>query len=78
MNNWRDRDWLNAEFVDDDVSYFNFIFMSVINKHLPWKRPQTCINSTSWATSEFLSMVDRHEYLFKLYNKCPCQYQAKS
>ena len=68
-------DWsdvINAQSVDEAVSVFNFLFLEVINKHLPYKKIRARENSAPWVTAEFLSLIDAREYKSSKYNKCPC------
>ena len=69
-------DWtqvMQASDVDEATACFNFEIMKVINKHLPFKKIRTRINSAPWLTGEFLSLIDAREYASKQYSKCPCQ-----
>ena len=69
-------DWthvIQAHDVDEAIACFNFEIISIINKHLPFKRIRTRINSAPWVTGEFLSLIDAREYAAKQYSKCPCQ-----
>ncbi len=68
-------DWncvINCHDVCEAVSCFNFEFLTVLNKHLPWKKLRVRKNNAPWVTSEFLSLKDRREYLAKKYRDCPC------
>ena len=62
----------NCSDVNEAVSCFNFEFLTVLNKHLPWKKLRVRKSNASWVTSEFLSLIDRREYLAKKYRDCPC------
>ena len=54
------------------MSIFNFLFLQVINKHLPYKKIIARENSAQWVTGDFLSLIDACEYKSSMYNKCPC------
>ena len=52
-------DWTEvcaATDVNEDVSIFNLIFLSIINRHLPFKRITVLGNSASRITNKFLSL----------------------
>ena len=58
--NWNEV--MYAGTVDDAVAAFNFIFLQIVNKHLPWRKIRCRISKSPWITSEYLSFVDRREY----------------
>ena len=58
--------------VNESVANFNFEFLTVLNKHLPWRRLRVRKNNAPWVTTEFLSLIDRREYHANVYRKCPC------
>ena len=70
-------DWsdvYSAGTVDEAVASFNFVFIGIINSHLPLKKIRTRIKSAPWVNNEFLSLLDAREYKSNQYNKCPCQF----
>ena len=70
-------DWsavYNATDINDAVSIFNFKMLSLIDKHLPWKKVRMRKYSAPWVSNEYLSFVDRREYFAKHYRKCPCEH----
>ena len=62
-------DWddvYSAGTVDEAVASFNFIFISLVNCHLPWRKIRSRIVRSPWITSEFLSLV---EYYARKYRR---------
>ncbi len=51
--------------------YYYYIFMSVVDRHMPLKRRHFRAESVPWFTSEYLSMIDRRAYIAKLCKNCP-------
>ena len=49
------------------------LFLSVVDKHLPWNTINVRKNSAAWVNPEFLSFIDRWAYISKLYTECPCE-----
>ncbi len=41
---------------------------------MPWRKLRVRVSSAKWINNEYLSMVDRREYLAKQHKHCPCDY----
>ena len=72
-----DLDWndiYSVKDVDEAVALFNFLFLQIVNRHMPWKKIRCWKSQAPWITSEFFSLHDKKEYYCKLFKNCPCMY----
>ncbi len=65
---------LDLQSVDEMVNEFNFSFMEIVNRHMPFIKKRVYEEQAPWVTNELLSLIDRREYLTNEEHKCPCPY----
>ncbi len=69
LNNVDWSDVFSAGSVNDAVAMFNFLFLSVVNIHMPWRRIRTRRDRAPWITNEYLSLINTREYWSRKYRK---------
>ena len=64
LHSIQNEDWtdlFNSTDVNEAVSIFNFIFLKIVNEHMPFRKIRVRERSAPWVTSEFLSILDLKE-----------------
>ena len=74
-HNWNmDR---NLDSIDEIVSDFNFSFMEILNRHMPFIKKRVYEDQAPWVSNELLSLIGRRECLTSKNQKCPCTYHLE-